>query len=134
LRLLLDTHIALWLVASQDELSSGEWAILRDPSHDLFLSAVSVWELRLKWDSLHKSGDRKGPVDPGEALEGFKRLRLVVVALEAEVAAAPLAYPIEHRDPFDQLLLVQAQEAGLKLLSRDEKLIGHPLVFTPDAP
>jgi PIN domain nuclease of toxin-antitoxin system len=134
LRLLLDTHIAFWLVADQTEFTALEWAVLRDPAHDLFLSAISIWELRLKWDSLHISGDRKGPIDPREALDGFRRLRLTIIALDADIAAMPLTQPMRHKDPFDQLLLVQAQESGMKLLSRDDAFAGHPLVFTPDAP
>ncbi len=134
MRLLLDTHIAFWLVSDQSEFTPQEWYVLRDPAHDLFLSAVAIWELRLKWDSLHRSGDRKGPINPRDALDGFRRLRLTVIALDADIAATPLHHPTQHKDPFDQLLLVQAQEAGMKLLSRDGDLIGHPLVFNPDVP
>ncbi len=42
-------------------------------------------------------------------------------------AAAVLTHPLEHKDPFDGLLLVQAQEEGLRLLTRDERLVEHPL-------
>jgi PIN domain nuclease of toxin-antitoxin system len=134
LRLLLDTHVAFWLVAGQSELTTREWAVLRDPAHDLFLSAVSVWELRLKWDSLRASGERKGPIDPRDALDGFRRLRLTIIPLDADIAAMPLQQPMRHKDPFDQLLLVQAQEEGMRLFTRDENLHDHPLVFSPDAP
>ena len=48
-------------------------------------------------------------------------------------AARPLETPLPHRDPFDELLLVQAQEEGLKLLTRDRLLTGHPLAVSPGA-
>jgi PIN domain nuclease of toxin-antitoxin system len=50
-----------------------------------------------------------------------------ILPLTAHHAAAELADPIPHKDPFDELLLVQAQEEGMRLLTRDTKLEGHPL-------
>ena len=50
-----------------------------------------------------------------------------LLPLTARHAAAVLTHPIGHRDPFDEVLLVQAQEEGMRLLTRDEKLAGHPL-------
>ena len=46
-------------------------------------------------------------------------------------AATRLAVPVPHRDPFDELPLVQAQEEGLKLLTSDQRLVDHPLTVTP---
>lgn len=129
MRLLLDTHIAIWLVKDQSLLRPAELDALKSTNNDLFLSTVSIWEMRLKWQSFHISGDRKGPVDPKEALAAFRILELPIVALEAEIAAMPLSHPINHQDPFDELLLVHAQELGLKLFTRDEKLAGHALVY-----
>jgi PIN domain nuclease of toxin-antitoxin system len=129
LRLLLDTHIAFWLIADVSKLRSREYALLRDAETDIALSVVAVWELRLKWNSLGRSGDRKGPKDPLEALSAFQRLKIPILALEPEIAAAPLQEPMVHKDPFDELLLVQAQELGLLLMTRDKKLKGHPLAY-----
>ena len=46
-------------------------------------------------------------------------------------AARQLETPISHNDPFDELLLIQAQEEGLKLLTADRQIVGHPLTITP---
>ena len=50
-----------------------------------------------------------------------------------EAKARPLETPLPHRDPFDELLLVQAQEEGLRLLTHDRLLLGHPLVVSANA-
>lgn len=92
----------------------------------LVLSAVAVWELRLKWHSFHISGERKGPVDPRAVVAFAAAIDWEFLPLTAHHAAAELVHPLEHKDPFDELLLVQAQVEGLRLLTRDSKLAGHP--------
>ncbi len=56
--------------------------------------------------------------------------RRFIVPLTERHAASELQTPLSHRDPFDELLLVQAQEEDLKLLTADRQLIGHPLAIT----
>ncbi len=53
------------------------------------------------------------------------------MALTPDQAAASLKHPTPHRDPFDEILLIQAQELGVRLLTRDRLLIGHPLALMP---
>lgn len=91
----------------------------------LVLSAVAVWELRLKWHSFHISGERKGPVDPNSVVAFAAMMNWELLPLTARHAAAQLAQPLSHKDPFDELLLIQAQEEGMRLLTRDAKLAGH---------
>jgi PIN domain nuclease of toxin-antitoxin system len=55
---------------------------------------------------------------------------LTIVPLTMQHAAREIESPVPHRDPFDELLLVQAQEEGLKLLTADRQLIEHPLAIT----
>ena len=61
------------------------------------------------------------------ALLAFRAIQLPNIPLVPDIAATPLSVPIAHKDPFDMLLLVHAQELGMKLLTRDEKLRDHPL-------
>ena len=96
----------------------------------LVLSSVAVWELRLKWHSFHISGERKGPVGPGTMVAFARAIGWSFLPMTAEHASTPLAPPLEHKDPFDELLLVQAQVEGLRLLTRDARLAGHPLAMT----
>ncbi len=98
-------------------------------SNQIVLSAVTVWELRLKWDSLHVSGGRKGPIGPDGVVAFASAMDWLFLPLTVQHAAASLRPPIGHKDPFDELLLVQAQEEGMRLLTRDSKLSGHPLAL-----
>ena len=95
----------------------------------LVFSAVAVWELRLKWHSFHISGDGKGPIAPKAVVAFAEAMNWELLPLTAAHAAAQLVQPLEHKDPFDELLLLQAQEEGMCLLTRDTKLSGHPCAF-----
>jgi PIN domain nuclease of toxin-antitoxin system len=130
LRLLLDTHIAFWLASDRRRLKPQEWALLQQPGVDLFLSAVAIWELRLKWSKLYQSGVPKGPISPVVALAVFTQLKLPIIPLLPEIAATSLNQPMIHKDPFDELLLVHAQELDMRLFTRDGKLKSHPLVIS----
>lgn len=131
MRLLLDTHIAVWAALSPDALTEPERRWMAEVDSPLVLSAVAVWELRLKWHSFHISGGRKGPVAPSAVVAFAAAMNWELLPLTARHAAAELTRPLEHKDPFDELLLVQAQEEGMRLLTRDAKLIGHPLACAP---
>jgi PIN domain nuclease of toxin-antitoxin system len=127
LKLLLDTHIAFWLATDRDKLNARELKLLSNMDTECYLPTVALWELRIKWESLNKSGEPKGPISPIAALITFRALRLPIVPLIPDIAVTPLHSPIAHKDPFDVLLLVHAQELDMKLLTRDTKLKGHPL-------
>lgn len=129
MKLLLDTHIAAWAALDPDALTSNERRRMASSDALLVLSAVSVWELRLKWHSLHVSGARKGPIAPNDVVAFALAMDWELLSVTARHAAAQLARPLTHKDPFDELLLVQAQEEGMRLLTRDAKLVGHPLAI-----
>ena len=125
MRLLLDTHIVLWMATDRSLLTAGELDAIVDPANDLLVSAVSIMELRLKWNSKSASGVRKGPIDPRQLLNTLEALGQSIEPLRAVYAAAPLTTPISHKDPFDELLLTIAQETNCKLLTRDAPAPSH---------
>ena len=129
MKLLLDTHYLVWLAVDQDRLTSKERDLFSAGGVELVLSSVAIWEARLKWDSYHQSGERKGRVAPDAFLTMAERAGWAMLQLTGAHAVARLRQPLDHRDPFDELLLVQAQEEGILLLSRDGKLADHPLTF-----
>ena len=133
MRLLLDSHYILWIVSDAARLTTSEKAVLRRDV-TLIVPSVGLWELNLKWQNLGQSAERRLEIAPTNLLAIIRELGWEIAPLDPESAVATLDVPISHKDPFDILLLVQAQQLGIKLLSRDEKLIGHPLVFNPDAP
>jgi PIN domain nuclease of toxin-antitoxin system len=126
LKLLLDTHIVIWAALDPDALTEAERRRMAGADTSLVLSAVAVWELRLRWHSFHFSGRRKGPIDPAAVVAFATAIDWELLPLTAHHAAAELAQKLGHKDPFDELLPVQAQEEGMRLLTRDAKLIDHP--------
>lgn len=131
MNILLDTHFIIWLASDPARLTAHERDILSKDSNRIIASAVSIWEIRLKWASAYASGERKGVVDPIEALALVNSAGMSLLMLDAQTAATPLLVPITHKDPFDELLLVQAQQSGARLMTRDRTLLGHPLAYQP---
>ena len=126
--LLLDTHYVFGLAGAPGVLSVAERRFLSDYPERIIVSAVSIWEVRLKWHVFHQSGERKGPLSPEGVVSILSTDEIVeFLMLTPDHAAAELKRPLSHRDPFDELLLAQAQVEGLKLLTRDRRLVGHPL-------
>ena len=93
------------------------------------VSAVSIWEIRIKWDHFFRSGTRKLDVSPNDILGIIEQSEWPIMPLTGINAATTLVCLPAHKDPFDELLLVQAQVEGMRLLTRDDKLADHPLAL-----
>lgn len=130
MRLLLDSHFAFWLALKREKLARAEIALLTDASAEIAVPSVAIWELRIKWEKRFVSGARKGEASPKDVLRSLREMNIPIVELTGDQAAQTLIHPIAHRDPFDELMLVLAQELGMKLLTRDTKLADHPLAIT----
>ena len=130
MRILLDTYYLYGLMAARGQFSGAEHRFFDEHEAQLHVSAVSIWEMRLKYHARHVSGERKSPFDPNEVVVALQRQEAAFLPLTTGHAARELDTPLDHRDPFDELLLVQAQEEGLKLLTTDRWIIGHPLAIT----
>ena len=126
---LLDTHVAVWLASDYSLLRPTELEVILDPDNEIVVSAVSIWEIGIKWSKQYRSGARKGPIDPREMLSALRATKVVVLPLTAEHASVQLRVPLSHGDPFDILLLTIAQELNGRLLTRDADLRGHPLAY-----
>ena len=130
MRILLDTYYLYGLMAARGQFSEAERRFLDEHEAELYVSAVSIWEMRLKYHARHASGERKSPFDPNEAVVVLEKQEAFFLPLTTGHAARELETPLSHKDPFDELLLVQAQEEDLKLLTTDQWIIGHPLAIT----
>ncbi len=131
MRILLDTSYLYNLADAPGRLSEAERLILSNPDITLFVSAVSIWEMRLKFAAHHCSGARKSKFDPRDIVAVLEDQDFTFLPMTVSHAAAKLDPPIKHKDPFDEMLLMQAQEEGLKLLTVDRQLIGHKLAIAP---
>ncbi|MCY3819218.1 MAG: type II toxin-antitoxin system VapC family toxin [Gammaproteobacteria bacterium] len=129
MRVLLDTSYLYDLLEAPRMLSAAERLFLSRQDSQPYVSAVSIWEMRLKYRARHVSGDRKSPFDPLEVMAVLEGQNVIFLPMTASHAACSLKTPIDHRDPFDEMLLVQAQEENLKLLTVDRRLVEHPLAI-----
>ena len=127
MRILLDTSYLYRLTTQPARLSDAEQLILTNQAIQLYVSAVSIWEMRLKFQIRDRSGRRKSFFDPNVVLNMLEDQDVIFLPMTPSHAARSLEIPITHKDPFDEILLVQAQEERLKLLTIDRQLIGHPL-------
>lgn len=96
---------------------------------DFYVSAVSIWEMRLKHDARHRSGERKSHFSPADVVAALQDQDMTLLPMTVRHAAGELETPLDHKDPFDELLMAQAQEEYLRLLTLDRLLVGHPLAI-----
>lgn len=129
MRLLLDTHFLSWMALAPGKVHRSEQALIS--RSDLFVSTVTIFELRMKWNKFERSRPRRNDLlDPVKALEHIAGHGIDLVPLTGDDCATLLDTPIAHHDPFDEMLMVHAQRIGAKLLTRDEKLLDHPLAIS----
>ncbi|MBM7057894.1 MULTISPECIES: type II toxin-antitoxin system VapC family toxin [Streptomyces] len=112
MRLLLDTHVILWWLADSEELSDQAKELL-DTEPSVHLSAVSAWEIAIK----QSLGKLDGPDDLAERVRDSQFTALPITAGHG-VRAGRL--PALHRDPFDRILVAQAQIEGMTIVTRDK--------------
>lgn len=132
MRILLDTSYVYALMMARWDLSETERLIFSSKDIRFHVSAVSIWEMRLKFNTRDHSGKRKSEFDSEDVVKLLAAHHVVFLPMTAGHAACRLETPIAHRDPFDELLLVQAQQENLKFLTTDRRIIGHPLAISPD--
>ena len=122
MNILLDTHIFIWLDKEPEKLSASAFALLHDPDNTLYLSLVSVWEIQIK--TQNGKLDLRLPLPQLLAeQQQTNNLQLLPVTL-AHVLALD-ALPLHHRDPFDRLLIAQANAQNCALLSADSQFAGY---------
>jgi PIN domain nuclease of toxin-antitoxin system len=121
---LLDTGVWLWSVGEPSRISRKARDVMADISHDVFLSAVTSWEVAIK----AASGKLQLPEPPDlyvprrMAAQGLRPL-----AVSREHALAVFALPAHHRDPFDRLLIGQAKVEEMTLISADRMFDRYPV-------
>ena len=115
MKLLLDTHIALWAIADDARLSSHARELIAAPRNLVWVSSVSIWEIAIK----HSLGRGDMPISGADALEFFRQSGYRMLSVSPEHAAAVESLPAHHNDPFDRLLVSQSLTEPLRLLTHD---------------
>ncbi len=121
---LLDTHTFLWMRHAPERLGARARGVCADLDSELYLSVVSVWEMAIKLSigKLRLSTPLRAIVHEARTARGIGVLDVQVShVLRVE------QLPFHHRDPFDRLLVAQALEEGLILLSADEAFAAYPI-------
>ena len=128
MKLLLDTHVLLWWHGEPSRLSENANNAISDLDNEIFLSVVTGWELQIKAQlgKLTLSKPLNEILDQELSTNDF---RLLPVAM-AHVLALDL-FPLHHRDPFDRLLVAQAHQEEMTLVTHDPKLSAYsvPLLW-----
>jgi PIN domain nuclease of toxin-antitoxin system len=119
MRLLLDTHAWLWMLIEPDRIGPKTRALLGESGHTFMLSVASVWELAIK----HAAGRVSLPDAPLEYVRSRTRadgIALLPISVEHVCRAAALDR--HHNDPFDRVLVAQAQIDGLVIVTHDQHI------------
>ncbi len=117
MRILLDTHIALWAVTGSRRLKRKARDLILE-ADELHVSAATLWEIAIK----HALGRGDMPVSSAQALQAFRDAGYALLAVKPQHAVRVEGLPSVHSDPFDRLLVAQAQFEPLTLLTSDSLL------------
>ena len=127
---LLDTHILIWLIAGEfDRFTESQFGVLDPTNSSVFVSVVSMWEIKLK----HGLGRLDLGLLPQDVPRYCREARMSVLSVTVDHVLADLDPWPPTRDPFDRLLLAQAQVEGLRFMTMDRALAGHPLAWRDGA-
>ena len=116
MKLLIDTHVLIWMSLAKESLSQKAQAQLEDPNNILFFSVATLWEMAIKEST-------KKLILPKGSLEFFKKSQssydIQLLSIEPKHLKLLKALPQHHRDPFDRLLVCQASAEDLSIVTKD---------------
>lgn len=118
MKLLLDTQVLLWAAGEPDRLSAAARRLLNDPRNELLFSAASLWEIAIK----RMLGREDFRVEPRLLRRGLLDNGYTELPITSQHAVGIESLPPLHKDPFDRLLLSQALEEGITLVTGDAQV------------
>lgn len=122
MKLLLDTHLLLWLAATPKKLSKKARVVIENQDNELFFSAASIWEVAIK----QTLGRDDFTVDAHLLRRGLLDNGYSELPILSEHAVAVNSLPDIHKDPFDRMLVAQATVEGFVLLTADATVAKYP--------
>ncbi len=122
MKLLLDTHLLLWSAGQPDRLSTEARTLIGGPEHELIFSAASLREILIK----RGLGREDFKVDARLLRRGLLDNGYAELAIGTEHVVAVESLPLLHKDPFDRILIAQAQVEGITLLTSDPMVANYP--------
>ncbi len=122
MKLLLDTHLLLWAAGQPEKLSTAALALIEAPENQLMFSAASLWEIAIKAGL----GREDFVAEPGLIRRGLLDNGYEELPLSSAHAVALTGLPAIHKDPFDRILVAQAQVEGILLVTSDDTVSQYP--------
>ncbi|MEO9589672.1 MULTISPECIES: type II toxin-antitoxin system VapC family toxin [Marinobacter] len=122
MNLLLDTHILLWAAAQPDKLSPEAATLIGNAENRLYFSAASLWEVVIK----NSLGRTDFHVDPHLLRRGLVDNGYLELPISSQHTLAVSHLPDIHKDPFDRILVAQAETEGFLLLTSDDVVGRYP--------
>ena len=122
MNLLLDTHVLLWAAGVSDRLPDDGRSLLEQPGTQPVFSAASIWEVAIK-SGIGRADFR---VEPHLLRRGLLENGYTELPVTGAHAVAVALLPVLHKDPFDRILVAQAQVEGITLVTADEAVARYP--------
>lgn len=124
MRLLLDTHVALWAITDDARLTARARDLITADDAEVFISAVVLWEIAIK-HGLGRRGPNAMPVSAAQAQIWFEASNFRALPITAAHTLAVEGLPPHHADPFDRLLVAQALTEPMHLVTHDAALAAY---------
>ena len=113
MNLLLDTHSLIWLLSDSHKLKPAARSAIQDRFNLVYVSAASTWEVEIK--------RAMGKLDiPKNFRQTMEKMQLMELSISIEHSESLADLPMHHKDPFDRMLIAQAKQEGLTLVTRDK--------------
>lgn len=120
--LLLDTHLLLWAAAEPQKLSAEATGLISDHANTLYFSAASLWEVVIK----NNLGRQDFQINPNMLRRGLMDNGYLELPITSRHTLALSHLPDIHKDPFDRILVAQAESEGFLLLTADDLVARYP--------
>ncbi|MDH2998260.1 isopropylmalate isomerase [Pasteurellaceae bacterium LFhippo2] len=129
MKLLLDTHVLIWIALNQPEKFSAQTIqLLESPNNELFVSYASIWVIAIK-SSLNKPNFNISPIS---MVRDLKEIGIKLLPIDLSHIYSVSKLPFVHNDPFDRLLICQAEQENLQFLTADQKILQYQKSFIWD--
>lgn len=123
MKILIDTHVLLWVAGDPKQLSVQARKLLEDPQNQLYFSAASLWEISIK----NKLGRTDFKVDLPVLRRNLLDYGFEEVAINSAHTLAVEVLPNIHKDPFDRILIAQTIVEGITLMTADSAVVEYPV-------
>ncbi len=116
MKYLIDTHTFIWFTTGDSQLSTTARKLIEDVQNEIYLSTASIWEIAIKYSmgklNLNKTFDK--------VLNDIQDNQITLLTIDFEATLILSALPFHHKDPFDRMMIAQAQQLNVPIIGKDE--------------